>query len=149
MNPNVRSIYLLSQQIGRLSMISNKAGRILNVASIAGLQGSAGMIAYNTSKGAVVIFTRGLAADWGKYGITVNALAPGMFETKMTKRILTRSAGKGLQAPPRCAEMGDDQDLKGAALLFVSDAGKHITGEISAIHGGMTAASTEFIPPIY
>ena len=126
-------------------MIPNKYGRILNVASIAGLQGSAGMIAYNTSKGAVVNFTRGLAADWGKHGITVNALAPGMFVTKMTKGLFEQvGVEKFTKVPLR--RVGDGEDLKGAALLFVSDAGKHITGQILAIDGGATAAFAESIP---
>jgi NAD(P)-dependent dehydrogenase (short-subunit alcohol dehydrogenase family) len=146
MTLNVRAIFLLSQKIGKHSMIPNRYGRILNVASIAGLQGSAGMIAYNTSKGAVVNFTRGLAADWGRYGITVNALAPGMFATKMTKGIFERVGQDTFAKFAPLRRIGDDQDLKGAALLFASDAGKHITGQILAIDGGVTAASAEFIP---
>lgn len=89
MNLNIRSLFLLSQQIGKRSMIPNKYGRIINLASIAGLRGSTGeiqTIAYNTSKGAVVNFTRALAGSWGRYGITVNALAPGFFPSKMSKR---------------------------------------------------------------
>ncbi len=91
MNLNIRSLFLLSQQIGKRSMIPNKYGRIINIASIAGLRGSTGemqTIAYNTSKGAVVNFTRALAGSWGRYGITVNALAPGFFPSKMTKGII-------------------------------------------------------------
>src|SRR5258708_584469 len=91
MNLNIRSLFLLSQQIGKRSMIPNKYGRIINIASIAGLRGSTGemqTIAYNTSKGAVVNFTRALAGSWGRYGITVNALAPGFFPSRMTKGII-------------------------------------------------------------
>jgi NAD(P)-dependent dehydrogenase (short-subunit alcohol dehydrogenase family) len=146
MTLNVRALFLLSQRIGKGSMIPNKYGRILNVASIAGLQGAAGMIAYNTSKGAVVNFTRGLAADWGKHGITVNALAPGMFATKMTKGLFEQVGVEAFAKSAPLRRVGDGEDLKGAALLFVSDAGKHITGQILAIDGGVTAASAEFIP---
>src|SRR6266478_5353190 len=91
MNLNIRSLFLLSQRIGKLSMIPNKYGRIINIASVAGLRGGIGdmqMIAYHTSKGAVVNFTRALAGDWGRHGITVNALAPGFFPSKMTKGTL-------------------------------------------------------------
>lgn len=140
MTLNVRSLFLLSQQIAKSSMIPNRYGRILNVASTAGLLGSAGMIAYNTSKGAVVNFTRGLAADWGRYGITVNALAPGMFETKMTKGLFERVGKERFAKSVPLRRIGDAEDLKGAALLFTSDAGKHITGQILAIDGGETAA---------
>src|SRR5438093_7567690 len=73
MNLNVRSLFLISQQVAKHSMIPNKYGRIINLASIAGLFGSSGdmqMVAYNTSKGAVVNFTRALAGSWGRYGIT-------------------------------------------------------------------------------
>ncbi len=80
MNLNVRSIFLMSQAIGKHSMIPRRQGKIINVASIAGLAGNSAdmaMVAYNTSKAAVVNFTRTLAGEWGKYNINVNALAPG------------------------------------------------------------------------
>ena len=83
-------MFRLSQKIGKQSMIPNKYGRIIDLASIAGLRGSTSesqAIAYNTSKGAVVNFTRSLAGGWGRHGITVNALAPGMFPSKMTRDI--------------------------------------------------------------
>jgi NAD(P)-dependent dehydrogenase (short-subunit alcohol dehydrogenase family) len=142
MNLNIRSLFLLSQQIGKRSMIPNKYGRIINVASIAGLRGSTGeiqTIAYNTSKGAVVNFTRALAGSWGRYGITVNALAPGFFPSKMTKGIIEMVGVEKLSEGAPLRRIGDEDDLKGAALLFASDAGKHITGQILAIDGGLTA----------
>jgi NAD(P)-dependent dehydrogenase (short-subunit alcohol dehydrogenase family) len=141
MNLNVRSIFLLSQQIAKRSMIPNKYGRIINLASIAGLRGSLenGVLAYNTSKGAVVNFTRALAGGWGRYGITVNALAPGFFPSKMTQGTIKAVGVEKLVERVPLARLGDDDDLKGAALLFASDAGKHITGQILAIDGGQSA----------
>jgi NAD(P)-dependent dehydrogenase (short-subunit alcohol dehydrogenase family) len=142
MDLNIRSLFLLSQQIGKHSMIARKYGRIINVASIAGLRGTIGdvqTIAYNTSKGAVVNFTRALAGSWGRYGITVNALAPGFFPTKMTKGIIdTVGLDKLVRGVP-LQRIGDDDDLKGAVCLFASDAGKHITGQILAVDGSLTA----------
>jgi NAD(P)-dependent dehydrogenase (short-subunit alcohol dehydrogenase family) len=142
MNLNIRSLFLLSQRIGKRSMIPNRYGRIINIASIAGLRGSTGemqTIAYNTSKGAVVNFTRALAGSWGRYGITVNALAPGFFPSKMTKGIIDMVGVEKLAEGAPLRRIGDEDDLKGAALLFASDAGKHITGQILAIDGGLTA----------
>jgi len=142
MNLNIRSLFLLSQQIGKRSMIPNKYGRIINIASIACLRGSTGemqTIAYNTSKGAVVNFTRALAGSWGRYGITVNALAPGFFPSKMTKGIIDMVGVEKLAEGAPLRRIGDEDDLKGAAQLFASDAGKHITGQILAIDGGLTA----------
>ncbi|HEY2187390.1 MAG TPA: SDR family oxidoreductase, partial [Caldimonas sp.] len=99
MNLNVRSIFLMSQAIGKHSMIPRRQGKIINVASIAGLAGNSAdmaMVAYNTSKAAVVNFTRTLAGEWGKYNINVNALAPGMFPSKMTKGTIARIGEKEL-----------------------------------------------------
>jgi len=141
MNLNVRSMFLMSQAVGKRSMIPRRAGRIINVASIAGLGGSMEMsfIAYGTSKGAAVNFTRTLAGEWGKYGITVNALAPGFFPSKMTRGTLDRFGADALAARAPLRRLGDDDDLKGAALLFASAAGKHITGQILAVDGGVSA----------
>lgn len=141
MNLNMRSVFLMCQEIGRRSMIPRHSGRIINIASIAGLSGSmdAQFIAYGTSKGAVVNFTRSLAGEWGRHGINVNALAPGFFPSKMTRGIIEQSGAENLAAMAPLKRLGDDDDLKGAALLFASAAGKHITGQILAIDGGVSA----------
>ncbi|CAJ0724541.1 MULTISPECIES: SDR family oxidoreductase [Ralstonia] len=142
MNLNIRGLFLLSQQIGKRSMIPRKYGKIINVASIAGLKGNApgtlDTIAYNTSKGAVVNFTRALAGEWGEYNITVNAIAPGFFPSKMTRGSLEKLGVDTLAARTPLRRIGDDEDLKGVAALFASDASKHITGQILAVDGGVS-----------
>ena len=142
MNLNIRSIFLMSQAVGKRSMIARRSGRIINLASIAGLGGNAPemtMLAYNTSKAAVVNFTRTLAGEWGKYNINVNALAPGMFPSKMTQGTFDRVGAEVLAAHAPLLRVGDDDDLKGAALLFASQAGKHITGQTLPVDGGVSA----------
>jgi len=143
MNLNVRSIFLFSQAVGKASMIPRKRGRIINVASIAGLGGNPPgheTLAYNTSKGAVVNFTRALACEWGEHGITVNAIAPGFFPSRMTQHTL-QTMGDVLVSHAPLQRLGDDDDLKGAAVLFASAAGKHITGQILAIDGGVSCVT--------
>jgi NAD(P)-dependent dehydrogenase (short-subunit alcohol dehydrogenase family) len=142
MNLNVRAIFLLSQAIGKASMIPRRRGRIINVASIAGLAGNSHAmtsVAYNTSKAAVINFTRALAGEWGVHGINVNALAPGFFPSKMTAGLLAHVGVDAMSAQVPLRRLGDDEDLKGAALLLASDAGKHITGQLIAVDGGVSA----------
>jgi NAD(P)-dependent dehydrogenase (short-subunit alcohol dehydrogenase family) len=143
MNLNVRSIFLVSQAVGKLSMIPRRYGRIVNISSIAGLAGNPpgtmSTIAYNTSKGALVNFTRALAGEWGRHGITVNSIAPGFFPSKMTKGVLSTIGADTLAREAPLGRLGDDEDLKGAVVLFASDAGKHITGQVLAVDGGVSA----------
>jgi gluconate 5-dehydrogenase len=143
MDLNVRSIFLVSQAVGKLSMIPRRYGRIVNISSIAGLAGNPPgtmqTLAYNTSKGAVVNFTRALAGEWGRYGITVNSIAPGFFPSKMTKGVLSTFGADLLAKDAPLGRIGDEEDLKGAVVLFASDAGKHITGQTLAVDGGVSA----------
>jgi gluconate 5-dehydrogenase len=142
MNLNVRGYFLLSQAIAKKSMIARRSGRIINIASIAGLNGNPAFmktIAYNTSKGAVVNFTRALGAEWGAYNITVNAICPGFFPSKMTAGMLSAVGEEKMAASAPLKRLGDDEDLKGVCLLFASDAGKHITGQCLAVDGGVSA----------
>ncbi len=149
MNLNVRGYFLLCQQVAKRSMLTVPAGaakarggRIINVASIAGLGGNTpGMqtIAYNTSKAAVINFTRALAGEWGPRGINVNAVCPGFFPSKMTAGLLDKLGADNMAQHAPLRRLGDDEDLKGITLLFASDAGKHITGQYMAVDGGVSA----------
>jgi NAD(P)-dependent dehydrogenase (short-subunit alcohol dehydrogenase family) len=144
MNLNVRSYFILSQVLARRSMIARKRGSIINTASIAGLGGNPpGMktIAYNTSKGAVINFTRALAAEWGAHGIRVNAICPGFFPSKMTVGTLKAMGEEKLAAHAPLHRLGDGEDLKGVTLLFASEAGKHITGQWLAVDGGVSVVT--------
>ncbi len=141
MGLNVRGYFLLSQAVGKDSMIPRKQGRIINVASIAGLGGNPPFmqtVAYNTSKGAVINFTRALAGEWGRHGIRVNTICPGFFPSKMAQQLID-AHGETMRSRTPLARLGDSEDLKGIALLFASDAGKHITGQWMAVDGGMSA----------
>ena len=141
MNLNVRGYFILAQQIARNSMIPAKRGRIINIASIAGLNGNPPemqTLAYNTSKTAVLGFTKTLAAEWGKYGINVNAICPGFFMTKMAAGLITSLGEQKMAAKAPLGRLGDDDDLKGITLLYASEAGKHITGQWLAVDGGVS-----------
>ena len=144
MNLNVRGYFILSQQIARKSMIARRSGRIINVASITGLNGNPpglSTLAYNTSKGAVINFTRALAAEWGRYNITVNSICPGFFPSKMTMGTLKLFGEERLAAGAPLKRLGDDEDLKGLCVLYASDAGKHITGQWLAVDGGVSVVT--------
>ncbi len=144
MNLNVRGYFLLSQQIGRLSMIPRKYGRIINIASITGLGGNPKpikTIAYNTSKAAVINFGRALACEWGIHGITVNAICPGFFPSKMSDGLLKSIGLEEMASHAPLNRLGDDEDLKGTCVLLASDAGKHITGQWLAVDGGVSVVT--------
>jgi NAD(P)-dependent dehydrogenase (short-subunit alcohol dehydrogenase family) len=138
---NLTGTFLVTQAVGKLSMIPKRYGRIINVASVAGLRGNpVGLlktIGYSTTKGGVVNFTRALAGEWGAYNITVNAVAPGFFPSKMTRGALEKIADRVIAQTP-LHRLGDDQDLKGLAVLLASDASRHITGQVVAVDGGAT-----------
>jgi NAD(P)-dependent dehydrogenase (short-subunit alcohol dehydrogenase family) len=140
-NVNLTGAFLLTQAIGKRSMIPAKWGRVVNVASIAGLMGQdpriVRTIAYNATKGGLVNFTRALAAEWGQYGITVNAICPGFFPSKMTRATLGSVAKLILETTPN-GRLGNDEDLKGLAVLLASEASRHITGQAIAVDGGAT-----------
>ena len=138
-NLNLTGTFLISQQIAKKSMIPAKWGRIVNVASVAGLMASdprvVRTIAYNATKHGVVGLTRQFAAEWGEHGITVNAICPGFFPSKMTKGTLDALGEMLIEVTPT-RRLGGDEDLKGLAVLLASEASRHITGQAIAVDGG-------------
>jgi gluconate 5-dehydrogenase len=140
---NLTAMFVASQEVGRRCMVPRRKGKIVNIASILGLIGSndnarPGTIAYNTSKGGVISFTRSLAAEWAQYDINVNAIAPGFFPTKMTKGLMEMLGDRVASKAP-LNRVGGPEDLKGVALLLSSDACRFITGQVITVDGGVTA----------
>ncbi len=142
MSLNVDAQFFLAREVGRRSMIPRRSGKIVNIASIAGLFGNPPewdmqTIAYNTSKGALIAMTRALAAEWGRYNINVNAICPGFFPSKMTRVTLDR-IGESVLAMTPLARLGGEDDLKGSVVFLASEASRHVTGQALVVDGGCT-----------
>jgi len=137
-NLNVNAPFFLSREVGRRSMIPRQQGKIINIASVAGLKGTAAgvhTIAYNTSKAAMINFTRTLASEWGRYNINVNAICPGFFPSKMSSGLLEKVQDAVLARAP-LHRIGGEEDLKGAVVFLASEASRHMTGQYLALDGG-------------
>lgn len=138
---NATGTFLCCQAFGR-SMMEAGHGRIVNVASVAGLVGQApelmDAVGYTASKGAVVALTRDLAVKWAPHGIAVNAVAPAFFPTRMTKGLIDAGEDR-LAALSPMGRIGRPGELKGVVLFLASDASSYVTGQILAVDGGMTA----------
>ncbi len=138
-NLNLTGAFVITQLVGRKSMIPARWGRIINIASVAGLMGQdpriVRTIAYIATKGGLVNFTRALAAEWGSHGITVNAICPGFFPSRMTRSTLG-TTGELIRDWTPTKRLGNDEDLKGLVVLLASEASRHITGQAIAVDGG-------------
>ncbi len=138
---NVRGTFLMSQAVGRQMISRGEGGKIINIASVAGLVGShpeyKQTVGYNASKGAVISMTRDLATSWARYGINVNAIAPGWFPTRMSGGLIEKFEEKMLEGIP-LGRFGKPEDIKGALLFLASPAASYMTGQTVVVDGGET-----------
>jgi gluconate 5-dehydrogenase len=138
---NATGTFLCCQVFGR-AMVNAGSGRIVNVASVAGLVGQSpemmDAVGYTASKGAVIALTRDLAVKWARHGVAVNAVAPGFFPTRMTQGLIEQGADRLAAASPM-GRIGRPGELKGVVLFLASAASSYVTGQVLAVDGGMTA----------
>jgi NAD(P)-dependent dehydrogenase (short-subunit alcohol dehydrogenase family) len=139
---NVRGTFLMSRAAGRRMIERGSGGTIVNVASIAGLVGGhpdyMQTVGYNSSKGAIISMTRDLATSWAAHNITVNAIAPGWFPTRMSGGLIERFEERMLEDIP-LGRFGNPEDLKGVVVFLASPAAAYITGQTIVVDGGATA----------
>ena len=134
---NLTGAFLFSQAVGR-EMLKRRYGRIINVASLAGLRSSVRgphYAAYAASKAGLMGLTRELAASWGRQGIRVNAIAPGFFHSRMADPAIP-IAEPDLQANSPIPRVGEAGELKGVAVFLAADASNYVTGQVVAVDGG-------------
>ncbi len=138
---NVTGLFRLSAMAARVMKNQGK-GKIINMSSVAALGGSEpenmNAVVYNTSKGAVATMTKDLAVKWARYGINVNAVAPGFFPTHMSKALLEKNLDSVLLRVP-FKRLGGEEDLKGIIVFLSSAASDYITGQFITVDGGQAA----------
>lgn len=139
MQTNVDSVFLVGQAVAKM-MIPRGRGRIINICSVQSELGRPNIAPYMASKGAIKMLTKGMAIDWGPYGINVNGLGPGYFKTELTEKLVSDeqfSAWLMGRTPSR--RWGEVEDLAGAAVFLASDASAFVNGHILYVDGGVTA----------
>jgi gluconate 5-dehydrogenase len=139
---NLTGAFLFSQLVGR-EMLKRRTGNIINVASVAGLQGSMEhgqhIVGYVAAKGGLIAMTREFAAKWARRGIRVNAIAPGFFPSRMTEKVLD-TAQPQIEAAVPMGRVGGEGELKGVAVFLAAPASGYITGHTIVVDGGGTIA---------
>ncbi|HYA55266.1 MAG TPA: 3-oxoacyl-ACP reductase FabG [Nitrososphaerales archaeon] len=138
---NLTGTFLMCQSVVPI-MRRQKWGRIVNIASVAGLYGAPSFMhasGYSASKGGIIALTKELAVKLAEYCITVNAIAPSFFQTKMSQP-LTDRFGELIRKDNPMKRMGEDDDLKGVAVFLASEASRYVTGQVIPLDGGQTAA---------
>jgi 2-deoxy-D-gluconate 3-dehydrogenase len=139
MRTNLDSVFLLSQSFGR-KMIERGAGKIINVASLLSFSGGITVPAYTASKHAVAGLTKALANEWGKYGVQVNAIAPGYFKTDNTAALRQDEVrNTEISARIPAARWGDAGDLAGPVVFLASRASDYVNGHVLVVDGGWMA----------
>lgn len=142
LDTNLRGAFFVAQAIGR-HMVARRYGRIINIGSVTSVFGYAGLAPYGASRGGIKQLTMSLADDWGPYGVTVNCLAPGWFETAQNAD-LYRNANWVAYLRDRIPlkRTGQPHDLDGAVVFLASDASAYITGQTLLVDGGISTGAT-------
>jgi len=139
MATNLDSVFLVGQAVAR-AMIPRRRGIIVNVCSVQSELARPGIAPYTASKGAVKMLTKGMATDWGKYGIRVNGLGPGYFRTPLNRALVEDAKFSAwLAGRTPLGRWGDVDELVGAAIFLASDASSFVNGHILYVDGGITA----------
>ena len=138
-NTNLKGTFLCSQAVGKV-MIQQKKGKIINIASISGIDGSVRGAHYGASKAAIINFTKSLAMEWAQYNINVNAIAPGRIETEWLKANTDPEVLEELIKAIPLKRLGQPEDVAYTVLFLTSEASSYITGETIVVRGGPTSA---------
>jgi NAD(P)-dependent dehydrogenase (short-subunit alcohol dehydrogenase family) len=142
LDTNLRGSFFVAQQIARL-MVPHGYGRVINIGSVTSVSGFAGLGPYCASRGGIKQLTMSLADDWGKYGITVNCLAPGWFKTEQNKILYEdREWVEYLIDRIPLKRHGEPHDLDGAVVFLASESSRYITGQTILVDGGVSTGAT-------
>lgn len=137
---NVASVFHVGQACAR-HMISRKAGKIINIASVQTALARPGIAPYTATKGAVANLTKGMATDWAQHGLQCNAIAPGYFDTPLNAALVADPEFSGwLEKRTPAGRWGNVEELVGAAIFLSSDASSFVNGHTLFVDGGITAS---------
>lgn len=139
---NLRGAFFVAQTVAR-GMVERGYGRIVNISSVTSVFGYAGLAPYGASRGGIRQLTMSLADDWGKHGVTVNALAPGWFQTEQNRVMYQdKEWVEYLKERIPLNRPGAPNDLDGAVVFLASEASRYVTGQTLLVDGGITVGST-------